>query len=80
MSIVAECDPFPIGPRSALFHRGPIIGAKGISEFAVHKVIVCFADDVFFGRAKEAFKALVAQQKDALLVLQPDQVGNRLNQ
>jgi len=54
--------------------------AEGIGQFPVHEVVVGVVDDFGFGGTEEAGEGDIAAQVDAVRVLQPDEVGDRLHQ
>ena len=80
MAVGGEGDFFLIDRWRALFHGDAIVFPEEISQGRADEVIVGLADDLALARPEILLESRIAGQIDALRILQPDQIGKRVDQ
>ena len=80
MPVGGEGDPLLVGARPALGDRDPILLEEEGGQVRGDEVVVGLADDLPLRRAEEALEGGIAGEVDALGVLEPDEVGDRLEE
>ncbi len=76
---ICKYNPFLIDTGPARAHCLTVMLTEGIRQFFIDKIIIGPANNFFFPGAEKPFKGRIAGQIDAIDILQPDQIGNRIH-
>ena len=80
MAVARESHPFLVAARPVREQCGLVVGAEEAGQFRIDEIEIGLAQDVVFAGAEKLLETPVATQIDAVRVLQPDQVGQRVEQ
>lgn len=78
VAVAGEGDDLLVDARAVALHRRQVMLAEEVGQLGRDEVAVAAPENARLGLAVELLEAAVAGQVEAVRVLQPDQVGNRL--